>query len=177
VSALFTVSASPASAAILLTVDATNPSAIVFTPTGLAPDVSSSGGGFGLLLHGAMATDGPSSLQTPPQADPFRAAVSGSTYVNYGDQGDAIRMIVGGAQTQTFVAGSPAFIGTTTVDLSFLDFVTASLVGDIEIRDNFGAATGVIIGQYQFIAPIPEPTTLVLSGLGVGTLLLRRRTR
>jgi hypothetical protein len=75
------------------------------------------------------------------------------------------------------VAGSPAFVGTTTVDLSFLDFVATSLVGDIEIRDNFGVATGVIIGQYRFLSPVPEPTTLLLSGLSVGALLLRRRMR
>jgi hypothetical protein len=54
-------------------------------------------------------------------------------------------MIVSGNASNAFTAGTRAFIGTTTVDLSFLNFNRVDLVGDIEIRNVNGQATGIVI--------------------------------
>jgi hypothetical protein len=140
-----------ANASVLVTVDARNTSAIVFTSTGAAASASWSVMGGGIHLRGVMASDGSISLQTPPQPDPFRPFVSNVGFVNYGDQDDALRLIVGGTTFNTYIAGTQAFVGTTTVDLSFLNFLPASTIGNIEIRNVSGQNTGVIIGQHKFI--------------------------
>jgi hypothetical protein len=166
-------------AAVILTVDATNPSAVVFTATGGAASANSSGTGYGLLLHGPMATDGNVSLNVPNLAfGPFKPFVSGVPYNNIGDEGDAIRFFVAGNQFQTFTAGTTAFTDSITANLSFLDFVHTNLTGDIEIRNNSGQATGVIIGQFEFTGPeavVPEPSSLAIAGIGFSGLLVRRR--
>jgi len=151
---------------LLLTVDASNPAAVVFTPTSGKASASSSGTGYGILLHGTIAADGPIVQVISPNGSLLKPASGGLEFNLYGDEGAALFAVAGGLSTQVFTAGSVAFAGTTTMDLSFLDFVTNSFTGNIEIRDNFGQHTGIIIGQFQFIAPVTVPE-IALSGNSV----------
>jgi hypothetical protein len=83
--------------------------------------------------------------------------------------------------SQVYVFTLPAdlatFVGTGTVDFSAIGSGAASQWapnGVIAVNFSLGEATVEV--EYQY-TPVPEPATILLAGLGLGALLLRRRSK
>jgi hypothetical protein len=165
-------------ASILLTVDARDPSMVIFEATAGLSAFSSTGQGFGVELKGAITADGTQAefLFSPPSTF-LKPAQGGDLFRFYGDSGTSIVLNAGGSSQQKFTIGELAFTGSTTVNLSFMEFATSDFVGDIEVRDSFGALTGEILGQFQFLAPatVPEPATFTIWAVAMTLLAQRRR--
>lgn len=164
--------ASAANGAIVLTVDITNPTAVVIASTGAAASASRSGFQERVRLDGILTAGGPnygnsmSSSLAPAQ---IGGAYTGFARFGGGTSGALSR---GAGQTQTFVEGLQAFSGSMTGDLSFLPFAPAGTIGDIYVIQNVNAAeTGIIIGQYQIV---PAPGAAAVLGLA-GLVATRRR--
>ena len=180
---------------ILLTIDDSNPSAVVFSTTGLAPGVNDStrieSSGVDLF-----------SFFSANQSTLFGQSLSGSTLsggnsgVSYNDiRGDNfstsggnsfdLRLYVDGSSpgagnTQAFSVTQPAFIGTWTLDLTSLGVSPSALPspgtrGDI--FSGFSGDQGTLLGQWE-IASVPEPGAGSLFVLGsVLAFALNRRRR
>ena len=164
--------ATAANAAIVLTVDITNPSAVVIASTGAAASASRSGFQERVRLDGILTAGGPnygSSMSGSLSTTQIGGAYTGFARFQGGTSGALSR---GGGQTQTFVEGLQAFSGSMTGDLSFLPFAPAGTIGDIYVLQNVNAAeTGIIIGQYQIV---PAPGAAAVLGLA-GLVATRRR--
>ena len=165
-----------AHAAILLTVNATNPSDIVFTATSGLASGSSSGQGYSIALDGAL-TAGSIYGNVPNSGYSLKSAEGNDPYFIIGSTGTAINLGATGIEAQTFTSGQVAFTGTASTDLSFLSLNPSSFVGNVEVFDNTGSDTGTSIGQFQFIAAsVPEPATASLLILLPLSLLRRRKS-
>lgn len=171
-----------AAATILLEIDATNPSAAVFTATGAAATVSTSLPGAAIILDGSL-TGSSRFAALPTSGSTLMADESDYRYgiISATGTGGALRLTCCGNQTQTFVAGEPAFEGSSVFDLSRFPLVTTNIVGDIVISDNNGDNTGIVIGQYRLIVTVPVPVpvppslALMVGGLALMGFALRRR--
>jgi hypothetical protein len=172
------VAASPAGGAILATIDATNPSAVVFTGTGAASAVSATGEERSVIFRGAVAF-GIGYGRMPPSGIPnFFRSGDGFSFPMYTNSSSSLQLLSGFGPPRTFTAGSPAFLGTTTIDLSFMEFVHANLIGNVEVAYRNGYGTGEVLGQFQFIgATVPEPTALYLLASGAAAIATRRVRR
>ena len=159
-----------ANAAVLLTVDTTDPSAVVITATaGLASQTGSSGS-TGFDLRG---------FYTGTPAESFSAATfsslvtpeNGTTFDNYFNSSTTLNIFLFSAGPE-FTAGNIAFSGSATFDLSahaaFLPAAGAS--GNI----TFYLVSTPIFGEWQ-VSAIPEPSSAFLLGLGVLGVAVRRR--
>ncbi len=169
---------------ILLTVDISNPSAVIFTATtnyAAMNSYRSIRDGFDLLkLFTSVASVGGSdtngTLIGGNSGNPY------STY--YGDNASGSIIDLGfvgtGFTYQTFTTTSTAFTGAWTIDLSGAT-PQLPLPGAIgNIQTGFGASPGQVIGQWQVIgtAPVPEPGTLALAALGgIGAWFGARRKK
>ena len=172
--------AATAPADVVLTVDASNPSAVVFTaePGLSSTNIDAVGGG---LLLTQFAEDSTLGGDLVPSSDPLRIAASGvgldlvGPGVNNFAGGSGYGIIVFNAlDNLVFNVGEVAFVGESTVDLSFLDLRSEPLVGDIEVYGPFGdLVPESFIGEFNYIPPIPEPAGLVAAT--VPALMLRRR--
>jgi len=81
--------------------------------------------------------------------------------------------------TEWFEVGNLAFAGSDAVNLSAFaaDLPTAGTTGSIYTGDSSGGQ-GIVVGTWDVTAaPVPEPTTLALAGLGFAGLLALRRKR
>ena len=169
-----------ASADVVLTVDASDPSAVVFTaePGASSANVDTFGGGLLLTQFADDSTLGETLVQS---SNPLRIAASGvgldlvGPGVNDFAGGSGYGIIVFNAlDNLVFNVGEVAFVGESTVDLSFLDLRREPLVGDIEVYGPFGdLVPESFIGEFNYIPPIPEPVGLAAAL--VPALLLRRR--
>jgi hypothetical protein len=166
-----------AQAALVLTVDATDPHAVVFVGLDALSEGTSSGTGYGILLLGAVQADNAFGELNPPGRTLGPAA--GGVYNAFSERGTSIDINGGGLLNQVFTTGLRAFAGQTTVDLSLMQFPATSVTGDIHVRNDFGNDIGILIGQYSLtVAGVPEPSTLALGAIAAfGALRLRQRRR
>lgn len=175
--------ASPASAAIILTIDISNPAAATFSATGAFAqnddiDDTFLNEGFTLLdFFSSSAIGSPkyfdiSTLRSPggnfAYTTLFVVSITGNDDLDLNIAGS-------GFSTQDFSITAPAFINSATANLtSWLPFLQAGHTGDILAGDP--TYNTVIIGQYTVI---PEPATwLLLAGgfliVGLSRLLFSR---
>lgn len=164
--------ASAANAAIVLTVDITNPTAVVIASTGAAASASRSGFQENVRFEGILTAGGPNFAA--PMSGSLTNIQGGMAYTGISRFGDGTSAALrrGAGQTQTFVEGLQAFSGSMTGDASFLPFAPVGTIGDIYVLQNVNAAeTGIIIGQYQIV---PAPGAAAVLGLA-GLFATRRR--
>lgn len=171
VAAAVLVPPSDARAAVLLTVDITNPTSVVIATTGAAASAASSGSDYAVRLDGALTSGGQNFLGV--FAGSLTNTVGGTVYFGASrfQGGDSLHLIRAVGSTQTFIPGQQAFTGSVTSNLSFLPFAAPGTIGDIYVITDFGAETGIIVGQYQIV---PTPGAAVVLGLG-GLMAARRR--
>lgn len=181
----------------LLTVDITDPSAVVITATGNNASVDDSSTtlfqGVNLLGFFTSAFGSVSGVNGSPSG----TLIGGNTGVGY-NYFDVDR--ISGSfvdlnpyfydsevanQTQVFSTAQSAFTGSITLDMSsyVAELPESGATGDIRPGALAGAAGGpygAVIGQWQVISttPTPEPGTLALASLGgVSALVLAWRRK
>lgn len=167
-------------AAVLLTIDVSNPSAVTITGTGALPSVNYSTAGFDNF---------PVNLLGFYSADPGVITIAPTSSTLVLQSGDTVNSLLGGrfAPGQTTLilrrnAGSPdqaafdnsaaAFVGTAVFDLSSIAgfLPNVSSVGNI-VGDDFTT----VVGTYQVV---PEPSTYGIVGAsGCLALVVWRRAR
>ncbi|GAT32447.1 PEP-CTERM protein-sorting domain-containing protein [Terrimicrobium sacchariphilum] len=176
------LSVSAARADILVTIDITNPAAVVFTATSAAPQSSGPNvpgtGGIDFLHFFAVEISGFAS-----------GLVSQSTFATYLDSSYPyqdwntdeysrsnvdLQFYSQKTSSQHFSTSDPAFVGTGTVDFSaYAAYLpTAGATGQITDGAS-GNASGdsrplTVLGSYQVV---PEPATWALLALGLAALL------
>jgi len=173
-------------AAYSLTINESNPSAVVITGSGY----SSSGAdgtttaNYGVDLANFFTSAVTIGIQSASGTPSFKPATGGNIYDHYNSDtyhatGGAsldLNLYSSGTSAQTFTSGSPVFnTGTEVIDLSaYLAYLpnTVGAHGNIYAGNSSGPGNGTIIGSWDVIA-VPEPTTLALAGLGtLGCVLL-----
>jgi hypothetical protein len=194
--ALFSFAANlRSSAQVLLTINDSDPSAVVITATG---------NNAGLDFNGSSANDGVDLLQF------FTLDESGMTFghfltgtlqgggtgISYNDVWDDNQSTTGGSaldaelyvdngspgsgNIETFSTTSPAFTGTWTIDMAALGVSSAALPtagSSGNIMSGFSHNPGSVVGTWE-VQGVPEPTTIGLASVGAafaGLGLLRRR--
>jgi hypothetical protein len=174
---------SEARAVTLLTVDVTNPGAVVFTGTGAAAEIDitvSAFSGFSLLDMFSTNVDfllAATSSTLAAGTAVVQVADSGS------DAGTFMNFYSAGGFDFTFTTSVAAFTGALVVDLSAFAALlpTAGATGRIVTGD--GGATlafGAEFGSWAVVSPsnvpLPAALPLLLAGIaGLGALRLRRR--
>jgi len=164
------------SSPVLLTIDDSDPSAVVITATGFAPAVNSgkfASSGVDLLTFfrtgqtGLLGSSFNTTLFGGGSPSPYSDVRSDNFSTSGGSSVDLNLFIVtGSGDLQGFTTTQPAFTGSWTIDLSGLgvsapDLPTSGTTGDI--LTGFSGDQGAIIGQWE-VGPVPEP--------GVGSLLV-----
>lgn len=179
---LATALAAPrASAAVILTIDISNPAQTVLTATGAFAqnddvDDTSLNEGFTLLgIFNSAASSGPDFFDTSTLFSPGGNFAYTNLFVVTMSGDDLDLNIAGsGFSTQDFSVTAPAFTGAATADFTdWLPFLTPGATGNILAGDP--TYSTVIIGQY---AVIPEPGTvaLLIAGGCLFAGLFRRRS-
>ena len=179
--AAFSLLALPAKAAVLLTVDVSDPSMVTFTATGAASEADAatdSVEGFSLLdfftSTRSLGIGTITGTLTSVQGDApvtNASAFSLNTALNLYD----------GFDTGSFVfeAGETAFSGSVTLDLSaFADLLPAAgSMGRIAIGSSFRTGPfGSGFGDYLVVNTVPLPAAAPLMVLGlIGLRTMRRR--
>lgn len=159
---------------VLIEVDASDLSAVVFSATGANPVLSDGTvtNLFGVTLIDVLDTG--ISLGTSnaviasdlaaPEAGPYNRV--GNDFGTLGD--DDLNLWTSGTTVlQLFDTGSPAFTGSLTFDLTGSLFLPAGTTGELQLNDDVG---GPVLGAWRIV---PAPGTLAL--LPIGLLGLRRR--
>jgi hypothetical protein len=164
--------AGEAGADMLLTIDATNPSDTIFDATNGLSAVTNDNKGYSLLLENTGISDTQNEFyDLNGNLGPAEGGGYGEIFTH---SGSGTPNLNGGNFQQDFTQGQTALTGESTVDLSSLTFPTTDVIGNIDLRDNFGGDTGIVIGQYKLI--VPEPASLGLLTFG-GLAMLHRRPR
>lgn len=160
---------------VLLIVDNSDPSNVVFTATGNAPAINDSSATIvaGITLAGVFGGSGIDLAFTPVGGD---LSPSGNTFF-YNRVGNRFAQLTdndlnlwssGGSGSQVFSTGGAAFTGST----SGFNFgaVTFNASGDIRVGDT-ASGSGAVLGTWQLI---PAPGTLALA-IPFGFAAARRR--
>lgn len=124
--------------------------------------------------------------------------LSSEDIVIEGSPGDIVIARVGGSDDMKMSSSTFTFTGGITaesffvyyegdlVDFSSSDFAGTLLAPEAFVKMSSGSAKGVVISGngfdlsnviLDFAEPIPEPSTLMSAFLGLGVLMIRRRTR
>ncbi|MEM8874423.1 MAG: PEP-CTERM sorting domain-containing protein [Planctomycetota bacterium] len=150
----------------ILTVNVSDPSAVVFAATGepAALDVTDAvvsltlldfetGAGFDSLGGPGLSADG---------ADPFAFGINGGT----------MSYVLGSSAppTANYSTTSPALTGSAIADLSDTGFPAVGTVADIQIAVS---GEGFVVDQYAVV--VPEPTSALALFGTAGLLGIRRR--
>ncbi len=175
--------ATPLLSAVLIEVDVTNPAAVTLTATGNASQVNDSS---------ATLYDGVTLVQffTVPFPGYQDFALSGNLTapsghgLSYNHSVDddyplaltGLNLFYSGTyqtDVQSFSTAAPAFTGVAVASLSAFvaRLPAAGASGNIIAGYNYGGSEAVL-GQW---AVVPEPSMLVLGGIGAAACLLRRR--
>lgn len=182
ISSLLLLTATIAQGMILLTIDVSDPSAVVITATGGLSDTTatSDAANFPIQLKNFFTSnpgtttysDSSSSLQGPSAGVNLDSILGGRS----GPSQTTAILRQGSGTAETFTAGEVGFTGSATFDLSFISELLPSLGHSGNITtDNAGLE---IVGTYS-VAAVPEPGTFGLFGAIVtfGVIGLRRRRR
>ena len=176
------LTSSSAMAVDVLLLDLSVPNQLTVTATGGSSDITASGPDFtGFYLEDFFSIGGAATINVEATVGDLTSAnntsdgsprlfsLAGDTGLNFFDYtNDA---------SSTFTAGSTAFSGSGTWDLSpaqYADFISGNISGDIffaaDTSDDLPASG--VIGQYRVI---PTPGTISLAGLACGLVGARRR--
>lgn len=185
------------SAQVLLTINDSNPSAVVITATGAnagancSTNIANEGVDllqffqlnefnmtFGQNLPGTL-TGGNIGVNFNDVYSDDQSTGGGTSYLDmelYVDLNSA-----GQGNTETFSTTQPAFSGTWTIDLASLGITSAALPtagSEGSIISGYFAKPGAVIGQWQ-VAPVPEPgaTSLAMAGFAVTGIWMFRQRR
>jgi hypothetical protein len=189
---LFAITFQASGAAPMFMINESNPSAVVITGGGM--DTGTDGttfANYGVDLVnfftapvsiGAESASGTPSLQ-PKTGGNIYNYFNSDTYQATGGASLDLNLYSSGTSAQTFTSGSAGFnTGTEVIDLSayLADLpTTVGAHGNIYAGDSSGQGNGTIIGTWDITAapaPVPEPYTLALAGLGgLGLLLIHRQ--
>ena len=191
---LFATTFRASGAAFSLSINESNPSAVVITGSGYSSSGSdgTTTANFGVDLANFFTSAVSIGIQSASGTPSLKPATGGNIYNyyssdNYKATGGALldlNLYSSGTSAQTFTSGSAAFnTGTEVIDLSaYLADLPTTLYasGNIYSGDSSDPGNGTVIGSWQVTAvpaPVPEPTTLALAGLGGLSLLLIRRRK
>ena len=172
--------------AVVLNVDFTDPSAVVVTATGANSLVSDAGTGSnnGFQLYGALPNNttaltdigGSVASTLRPIGTGSAADTANQAYTDATQTGGVTALnlyFTGVFDLWTLTAGSPAFTGTVTVDLSNVAIGALPSVGDSgNVHLGYDPVSGVI-GTWE---AVPEPSTyaIAVGGLLFGVGVFRR---
>lgn len=179
--------ASNARADILVTIDITNPAAVVFTATSAAPQSSGPNvpgtSGIDFLHFFAIEISG-FALGLVSQSTFATYLDSSYPYLNWNTDNYSVdnvdlQFYSQKTSSQHFSTSDPAFVGTGTVDFSAYAAYLPTVGATGQITDGYsGNASGdsrplTVLGTYQVV---PEPATWALLALGLAACLpvLRR---
>lgn len=169
---------------VLITVDITNPNAVVFSATGNAPIINDSSTNTleGVTLLSLFEFDALINTSTFDSSTLLPNGGGSFFYTNFGSAFDAVDLLIfrneSAPPTQDFMTNAPAFTGSATADLNGFTF---SSMGYGDIIAGLGTSeSGQVIGQWQIVTDsvVPEPTTALLGLMGLaacGQVMLRRR--
>ena len=189
-SAAFAFASSAAHAAVLITINDSNPSAVTFTATGNAGVTDAShtfaqGLGFANFFAAAPPTLGlfpaitatSTSLTTGVDGTPNYTGAQSASFS--GSATGDLSLFAASGNTENFSTATPAFTGTATFNFAASTFFATNILPAAGTTGNLFSGAGglfqanpVLLGTYQVV--VPEPTSLAAIGL-VGTTLLRRR--
>lgn len=164
------------SAAVILTIDISNPAAVRFAATGAHAqndDIDSTDMLQGVLLLGVFSSD--PGWNVPDYLDDSELYSPGGTFAYSDLYYDGLDLNITGTNlsTQDFSTSEPAFEGDAIVDFSAIaHLLVPGRTGDILAGDMWDST--VVIGQYLII---PEPSTSFLALTSVAALTVRRRRR
>jgi len=169
---------STAQSAVLITVDPSNPAAVVFAATGAFSDIndSSSTSSQGVTLEGLFPVDFNADVDvfgtlTPAGAPaPYDYVDNDFSTVTLLDSFIVYRS-GGSSGPQVFTTSTVAFTGVATANLTGAIFGVPGTTGDIFVGDTLGGS-GEVIGEWQVI---PEPSAVILASLASLSLFGRRR--
>ena len=166
-------------AAVLITVDVSNPFAVTFTATGNFPLISGNvPSGNGVTLFNFYTADTSTdvsisgTLKANGMSQPYGNA-AGWDFWNGDYIGPDLNIYRLPDITQDFQTGAAAFTGASSGDFSALSAILPSIGSSGNISIGFSPPSQ-IIGTYEVV---PEPSTALLAALGVGALFLARRRR
>ncbi len=175
---VFGAAASASDIVVVLEINATDPSAVVFTATGAASNAidNSVSTNSGVTLLDLFASDIDLGFVTPASAGdltasgataPFNRIVNGFSTVGLRDLN---MWNAGSSSDMDFNFTDAAFTGSWTIDLSGATFGGPGRFGFI-VSDDDPANTGEIIGEWRLV---PAPGGVAVLGIG-GIVGLRRR--
>ncbi len=164
------VSALSARAGYLITIDESNPYAVVFTGTGNNPTNTDIGvsynDGVTLVNFFTASTGGAGAINYDPAPSLAPASVNSVTYLVWQSdrylQGSTsyVNMNLlypGPSSPQFFITSAPAFTGTSYIDLSAYGLPAYGAHGPIYAGNDWNHGSGVPIGEWIVIGPVPPP--------------------
>jgi hypothetical protein len=100
----------------------------------------------------------------------------GGSGVGLGSSGDQVNIFNSSGDVQAYVSFGATALGTTLDNTAGING-TISTFSSVGVNGAFTSANGLEVGSPGNVAPVPEPSTLAMMGLGATTLLAFRRFR